>query len=56
MNTTQEFINKDRLEHAELELKASAIKAQHVNLMMKKKPIVTLQSFPQLPQFVALAL
>ncbi len=39
MNTTQEFINKDRLEHAELELKASAIKAQHVNLMMKKKPI-----------------
>jgi len=29
----------DRMERAELELKASAIKAQHMDLMAKKKPI-----------------
>lgn len=39
METTQKFLDNDRLEHAELELKAATIKAQHVNLMLKKKPI-----------------
>lgn len=29
----------DRMERAELEMKAAAIKARHINLMLKKKPI-----------------